>query len=122
MSSWQRAKAIMEAGNAKDWGKVIEIHKMKDLFGLGYQPSLGEMDVQASKGEILHMHETFISDGDIFEGHVEMINEVAYDGVISIWIRQGAPGEELNNWKAAEIPRVFQIIKITPRPLKNCTD
>lgn len=36
MASWKGAKSIVEAGNAMGWGKVLEIPKNKDRFGMGY--------------------------------------------------------------------------------------
>lgn len=53
MAYWKEAKSIVEVGNAKGWGKVIEIPEKKDRFGIGYQLSLGGRDVQARKGKIL---------------------------------------------------------------------
>lgn len=78
---------------------------------MGYQPYLGKRDIQARKGQIILVQENFTSALHIFGGHVAMIDEIAYNGATSEWIRQGAPREELNNWKAAEILEVFQIKK-----------
>lgn len=35
MAYWKGAKSIVEDGNAKGWGKVVEIPKKKDRFGIG---------------------------------------------------------------------------------------
>lgn len=97
MAYWKGDKAIMENWNVEGWGKVIELREKKDQFRVGYQPSLGKRDIQASKGQILLVQENFTSALHIFGGHVAMIDEIAYNEATSEWIRQGAPGEELNN-------------------------
>lgn len=33
MASWQGAKVVIEIGNARGWGKLIEIREKLDMFG-----------------------------------------------------------------------------------------
>lgn len=62
---------------------------------MGYQPSLNGTNDQVIKGKIPPMEETFMSAGHIFDGQVTIIHEEAYNEVISSWIHQAKPGEEL---------------------------
>lgn len=108
MASWQGAKTIIENGNAQGWGKVIEVREKWDKFGLGYEPSSVEASSQCDKKQIPFVEEIFTSVGHIFGDQVAMINEEAYDEVVSSWIHQAAPNEESKNWKTVEIPQYFQ--------------
>ncbi|XP_050920068.1 uncharacterized protein LOC127137672 [Lathyrus oleraceus] len=83
MASWQGAKAVIENGNAQGRGKVIEVRKKRDKFGLGYEPSSVEVGNQRDKKQIPSVEETFTSAGHIFGGQVAMINEEAYEEVVS---------------------------------------
>lgn len=87
---------------------MIEVREKRDRFGLGYEPSSVEVGNQHDKEHIPSVEETFTSVGHIFGDQVEMTNEEAYEEVVSSWIRQAAPGEELKNWKTMEIPQFFQ--------------
>ncbi|XP_050893493.1 uncharacterized protein LOC127100384 [Lathyrus oleraceus] len=104
----QGTKAAIENGRAQGWGKVIEVLEKWDTFGLGYEPSLVEASSQHDKKQVPPIEETFTSVGHIFSGHVVMINDEAYDEVVSSWIHQAAPDEELKNWKTVEIPQFFK--------------
>lgn len=66
---------------------LIEVREKRDKFGLGYEPSKGEADNQHDKEKIPTVEETFISAGHIFGDQVAMINEEAYEEVVSSWIR-----------------------------------
>lgn len=104
MASWQGAKAAIENGNAQGLGKVIEVREKRDKFGLGYEPSSVEAGNHQDKEKIPSVEETLTNDGHIFGDQVAMINEEAYEEVVSSWIRQAAHDEELKNWKTVEIP------------------
>lgn len=108
MASWQGAKAAIENGNAQGWGKVIEVREKWDKFGLGYEPSLVEANSQHDKKQVPPIEETFNSVGHIFSDQVAMINDEAYDEMVSSWVHQVAPDEELKNWKIVEIHQFFQ--------------
>ncbi|XP_050890447.1 uncharacterized protein LOC127095858 [Lathyrus oleraceus] len=108
MASWQGAKAVIESENAQDWGKVVEVNQKRDKFGLGYDPSSIEASNQHDGEQIPPVKETFISAGHIFGNQVAMINVEDHEEGASSWIRQAAPNEELTNWKAVEVPQIFQ--------------
>ena len=54
------------------------------------------------------MEKTFTSAGHIFGKQVAMISEEDRNKGVSSWMRQAAPNEELTNWKAVEVPQIFQ--------------
>ncbi|XP_050915072.1 uncharacterized protein LOC127130033 [Lathyrus oleraceus] len=108
MASWQGAKAVIESENTQDWGKVVEVNQKRDKFGLGYDPSSIEASNHHDGEQIPPVKETFISAGHIFGNQVAMINVEDHEEGASSWIRQVAPNEELTNWKAVEVPQIFQ--------------
>lgn len=87
---------------------MIEVHEKWDKFGLGYEPSSVEANIQHDTEQIPSVEETFTSDGHIIGDQAAMVNEEVYEEVVSSWIRQAAPDEELKNWKTVEIPQFFQ--------------
>ena len=68
-----------------------------DKFGLGYEPSSVEASRKRDTKQIPFVEETFTSVGHIFGNQVAIINEEAYEEVVSSWIRHAAPEEELKN-------------------------
>lgn len=75
---------------------------------MGYEPSLNNENNQLDKNKIPPVEETFISVGHIFGNQIAMIGDEAYNEVVSSWICQAVPDEELKNWKIIEIPQFFQ--------------
>lgn len=90
MASWRGDKAIIEAGNAQGWGKLIYMREMWDKFGLGYEPSSDKKNHQLNK-KIPPIEETFICVGHMFGNQIIMIEDEANYKVVSSWIRQEAP-------------------------------
>lgn len=114
MAYWKVAGAIVEAINTEGWGKILEIPKKRDQFGLGYQPSLGEKGFQtlkASGGQVLHIQETFKSASNIFGDQVAIMGEVACNEAMHDWVNQGILGEELNNLMSVKISNIFSLEK-----------
>lgn len=108
MTSWKGAKVIIEVGNAQGWGKLIEMREKWDKFRLGYEPSSDKADHQLNKRHIPTVEGPFTSVGHIFGNQIMMIEDEAYNKVVSNLIRQETLGEELKNWKTVEIPQIFQ--------------
>lgn len=108
IASWQGDKVVIVTGNTQGWGKLIEVRKKWDKFGLGYEPSSDRTNNQLNRKQISHVEETFTNVCHIFGNQITMIEDEAYNEVVSSWIRQVAPSEELKNLKIVEISQIFQ--------------
>jgi hypothetical protein len=102
MTSWKAMKDALEEGVPSGCGKVSEVCRKKDRFGLGCQPTKKMSGAPLNK--VGTLQEIFRSAGFSYEGHVAMIEDKKED--MSNLVRQCAPDEALRNWKAWEIPEV----------------
>ncbi|WJX29971.1 hypothetical protein P8452_18558 [Trifolium repens] len=115
MTSWKAMKDALEEGVPSGCGKVSEVCRKKDRFGLGCQPT--KKMPGAPQNKVGTLQEIFHSAGFSYEGHVAMIEDKKED--MSNLVRQCAPDEALCNWKAWEIPEV--IFKSTSKPIETNT-
>jgi hypothetical protein len=107
-SSWKAMKEALEEGIPEGWGKLLNIIKKKDRFGVGYQPSTREA-LKVGQGQIRTYQETFRSGGFRHEGHVALLEDT--DEEIPDLVYRCLPDDAINNWEAIEIPKIISIPK-----------
>ena len=104
MSSLKDAKAVVEGGNPKGQGQVLDVTPKFDKFGLGF--SLGQQSA-APRASILSTPVKFSRPCATQEGHVNAVGEDRIDGYnIEYWIRPSTPEQTLNNWTSVDVIQV----------------
>ena len=94
----------MEGGASKGWGKLPEIPKKKNHFGLGYESSNATLK---GKTRFPLIQETFVNKGTEHNRDVRMISNKLNTKGATEFIRECTTGEELKRWTSMEIPEIF---------------
>ncbi|XP_058775661.1 uncharacterized protein LOC131649933 [Vicia villosa] len=102
MSSLKEAKAVIESGHPKGWGRVLDLPIKQDKCGIGYQ--LG----QSSSDGSFKKPGTFVpikfSSAGIDKDHIcAADNDTDSDYDIEEWIKPCVPGQKSINWSSEDI-------------------
>ena len=104
MSSLRDARAVVENGNPKGQGQVLDVIPKFNKFGLGFNPGQQSANPRASD---LSTPVKFSCPSAAQEGYTNAVGDDRVDGYnIEDWIRPSIPGQALNNWTSVDVIQV----------------
>lgn len=105
---WEKMSKLIKSRDTLGQGKLLEIPKKKDRFGMGYKPANIESR-KINQRKFRTLQNTFHIVGYKNEDHVAAIEEEE-EGIPNL-VCHCLPDTTLNNWKAIEIPEMISISK-----------
>jgi hypothetical protein len=97
MSSYKQAIEVVRSGEARGWGKMVDVEVKADRLGVGYQSGRDSSEQNRGRRQPF----TFVSAGMLDPGHACAVGEeIDSDCELDSWIKSCVPGMEVQNWKA----------------------